>query len=380
MTYTAAIIGTGADPESRSRNGYAMGYRHAPGYLRNDRCELIACADIVGERARTFADHFDIDQWFESHIDLVESVDPDIISICVPPAKHAELVIDCARRGDPLAIHCEKPMATTWGDCQAMVAACDQADVQLTIGHQRRLAAPVEAAKARIDRGEIGSVRRVEWSEANLFDAGSHLFDLCDHLLDGPTPEWALAGVATDPDNRWFGAINDAQGIATWGYDGDIVGLASTAEDGYPTAVDPYLRIVGEEGIIEIEPPTEATARINTGDGWEAIDTGGETVYRPNQSLAKAATNRMMSAIPVVSLQLSEEPTHYERAIDHVVSCVATGREPLFSGTTVCRSTELIFACYESARRRDRVELPLDIEDNPLESIVAEPSTPAASD
>lgn len=371
MTYSVAVIGTGADPNQRDHTGFAMGYRHAPGYQRLDSCDLVACADIVPEHAEAFADTFGLKQWYDDHLELLREVDPDIVSICVPPAAHADLVIDCATTGDPAAIHCEKPMASTWGGCTAMLEACEQHGVQLTIDHQRRLAAPVRLAKRLLDDGAIGELHRLEWSEVNLFDAGSHLFDLCDHFVDGTPAEWILAGVATDPDNRWFGALNDVQGIATWQYADGTVGLASTGEDGYPTAVDPYLRLVGEQGVIEIEPPDGPPLRIDTGAGWETIDTGGETVYRPATSLSKAAANRVISAVPGLSVELSDKPSHYERAIEHLVHCLETGTEPVFSGRQVIRGTELVFASYESARQRDRVDLPLEINGNPLEELVA---------
>jgi hypothetical protein len=54
------------------------------------------------------------------------------------------------------------------------------------------------------------------------------------------------------------------------------------------------------------------------------------------------------------------------------------------------QATELIFASWESARRRGRVDLPLEIEDNPLEDMVeagqlgpekreADPDSPATA-
>lgn len=380
MDYRVAIIGTGPDPKHRDRDGFAMAYRHAPGYLRLDECTLVSCADIVPEHAKAFADHFDLSSWYDDHVDMLVEEDIDIVSICVPPAAHAELVVDCAELGDVTAIHCEKPMAATWGDCQQMVDVCDTHEVQLTIGHQRRLAAPVTKAKRLIDDGEIGSIRRFEWSELNLFDAGSHLFDLCDHFSDGARPSWALAAVDVDPDNRWFGALNDAQAVATWGYENGIIGFASTAENDDLTGVDAYLRIVGDSGVIEIEPNAGPSLRMRTaGNNYQSIDTGGESIYRPPQSLARAATNKVFRAVPGVRKELKGEPTHYERAIEHVVSSLVADTEPVFSANHVIRGTELVFACYESARQQARVDLPLDIEDNPLETMCEEQFPPEAN-
>jgi hypothetical protein len=47
-----------------------------------------------------------------------------------------------------------------------------------------------------------------------------------------------------------------------------------------------------------------------------------------------------------------------------------TGREPELAGRRALQATELIFATYESSRKRGRVDLPLQIEDSPLLSML----------
>jgi hypothetical protein len=49
-----------------------------------------------------------------------------------------------------------------------------------------------------------------------------------------------------------------------------------------------------------------------------------------------------------------------------LLDCLETGREPELSSRKALRVTELIFATYESSRRRGRVTLPLEIDDSPL--------------
>ena len=49
-----------------------------------------------------------------------------------------------------------------------------------------------------------------------------------------------------------------------------------------------------------------------------------------------------------------------------LVDALDTGRTPLLDVSNALPTTEIIFATYESARRRGRVDLPLTIEDSPL--------------
>lgn len=66
---------------------------------------------------------------------------------------------------------------------------------------------------------------------------------------------------------------------------------------------------------------------------------------------------------------MDEPANHYDQAIDHMVSTLSPGEEPMFSGRRVLRGTKLVFACWESARRRGRVQMPIDIEGSPLKRI-----------
>jgi hypothetical protein len=53
-----------------------------------------------------------------------------------------------------------------------------------------------------------------------------------------------------------------------------------------------------------------------------------------------------------------------------LIECVKTGEEPELSGRKALQATELIFATYESSRRRQKINLPLEIEDSPLLSMI----------
>ncbi|MGQ9698465.1 MAG: gfo/Idh/MocA family oxidoreductase, partial [Armatimonadota bacterium] len=59
-----------------------------------------------------------------------------------------------------------------------------------------------------------------------------------------------------------------------------------------------------------------------------------------------------------------------DRAIADLVDALKTGREPELSARRALRATEVIFATYESSRRRGRVDMPLDIDDSPFLSML----------
>ena len=370
MTYDVAIIGTGENPDDPDRDGYAMAYRHAPGYQRLADCEVVACADIVRERAEAFADEFGLSGVYEDYSVMIESENPDIVSICVPPAAHAEIVVDCATHGDVAAIHCEKPMAVTWNECRQMVDVCANRDVQLTFNHQLRFGGPYRAAKALIDDGAIGALQRIEFREDNLFDAGAHQFDLCHYFVDQAAVEWVLAQIDYRDPNVWFGTHNENQAITQWRYENGVFGIGSTG--GGDDFVGCQLRLIGKRGTIEIGPSTGSVVRIRQpGSGWTAVETHGDGIYGPQGvGRLRSVVGKLAAITPIDRSHQTDRRTYVERAIASVVNALDTGVESELSAANALQATEVIFASWASARRRARIDFPLQIEDNPLESMV----------
>jgi len=368
MSYTVAIIGTGPNPDNPSSDGFAMAYRHAAGYERLDQCQLTACVDIVPENARQFADHWNIrsEFVFEKTEAMLDMVQPEIVSVCVPPHVHADVVLACASHGAPEAIHCEKPMAKTWAECREMVGACQQAGVQLTFNHQRRFGQPFRAAKQLLDAGKIGTLQRIEIGGQNLYDYGSHMFDLAGYITDQESVEWVMAGIDYSEENVQFGAHNENRAIAQWHYENGVTGLAATGEQ---SSVQCQLRLLGDEGIIEIDEG-DTPLRLCNDSGWQSVDTGHDGIHGPQPSLVSAALQAVAERAPFMSGRQIGSASYIDRAIEEVVTALDEGRESELSATNALQATELIFACWESARRQGRVDLPLDISDNPLESMV----------
>lgn len=348
--YDVAVIGTGADSGEVSKDGFAIGYRHGEAYEAITECRLVACADIVEENARAFADEFGLDEVYTSYERMIEAVEPDLVSVSVPPATHAEVVLDCARQGIVDAIHCEKPMATRWDDCQAMVEVCDRRDVQLTFNHQRRFGRPFQVARERLDAGDIGDLVRIECSAKNVYDYGSHLLDLCGYFNENRPAEWVLGQIDYREENKWFGAHNENQAVATWEYDNGVTGLVATGDLTGVDLVGAHHRLIGTEGTIEI------------GRGYPSdIDPDHHVTVTPD------------GAEPEV-VETTDDGLHdsacFTRALESVVSALDSDDDSPLAATNALKATEVIFGIWESARRRGRIEFPLTIDGNPLEEMV----------
>jgi len=370
MPFDVTFIGTGATPDDPDRTGFAMAYRHAAGYDRLENCQLVACADLIKENAEAFADHHGIndDAVYEDYETMLTEERPDIVSICVPPGVHAPITIGAARTGIPKAIHCEKPMATTWADARKMTHACADAGVQLTINHQLRFGGPVTRAKELLDEGAIGELQRIEFSEEHLYDTGSHSFDLCNYFAGDTRVDWVLGQIEYSEENIWFGEHNENQALTQWRYENGVYGLGTTGNT--DRMVDCYLRLSGTAGCLEIRPGKESLRLRTDGGSWRTVDTGTDRLYGPQAGLVKSATRAVAGRLSTRAKRYLNDVPYTARGIEDLVTALDNGNSPELAASDALSADELIFATWESARQRGRVDLPLLIDGNPLKEMV----------
>ncbi len=199
--------------------------RHIPAYVgMADDVELTAVQDVNAERARLVAETFDIPLAFEEYEPLFKEV--DAVTICTPNKFHSEIAIAALEAG--VHVLCEKPMAITTQECEAMITAAEKNDRLLSIAYHFRHMPEAKLAKETILQGEIGDplVTRVQamrrrkvpgWGVftnkdlqggGSLIDFGCHLLDLALWLLDDPVPVEVI-GKTYDRLSKTPGQVND---------------------------------------------------------------------------------------------------------------------------------------------------------------------------
>lgn len=129
--------------------------RHIPEYADNPDANLYGFYDINQERAAELAEKYNCKYYPSAEAMLA---DPFIQAVSVCTANHDHAAISIAALNAGKHVLCEKPMAVTYAECEAMVKAANDNQRKLMIGHNQRLAAAHVKAKELLTEGAIGRI------------------------------------------------------------------------------------------------------------------------------------------------------------------------------------------------------------------------------
>jgi predicted dehydrogenase len=138
---------------------------------------------------------------FADYRDLLSSADLDGVVIATPPQTHREIAVAALSGG--LGVLCEKPMAVTLDDCEAIAASVREARGPFQVGFCHRFQPQVRALRGLLTSGALGPPLLVsisfvhglteegrEWitdparaGGGVVFESGSHAIDLFRHLV-----------------------------------------------------------------------------------------------------------------------------------------------------------------------------------------------------
>ena len=339
--YTAAIVGCGA-----------IGHAHMDGYNLVDEVEVIAVADPVDAARERYVQEYGQLQGYDTVEQLLAEARPDIVSVCTWHGLHPQPTIAAAEAG-VRAVICEKPMAIGVGAADSMVDACAASGTKLVISHQRRFTPGWERGRELMREGVVGDPVLVTNKVAEgLTNWGTHSIDGSRFVLGDPQPQWVM-GAVERRTNRYERntAIEDAC-LGLLQFEGGVQLLIQSdlMREG---ATAGSFQIQGTEGMLHV---SEARVRLLNvqSQGWQDVPLSAE---REQISGIGGNTN---------AAQVRELLQWLEGDVDEHRGC---GRQ---ARVTV----EIMMGLYESARRKQIVNFPLQEKAYPLESMIAEGGLP----
>jgi predicted dehydrogenase len=289
--------------------GTGIGRQHLRGYSQLPQARVAAICDVHPERAQALATEFalpDVQIYGDYHQMLAEA-GLDAVSVCVPNALHAEVVLACLNAR--VHVLCEKPLAMNAAQAQQIVDAAQASGKFCMISQVLRFRDDVLELKRRAASiGDIYYVRTTarrargipKWGGwftrkqlsggGPLIDTGVHVIDLAWWLSGQPAPVSASAVTysAFGPRQQRLGSggaadkngVFDVEDLAA-GFVRFENGLSIHFEAAWAIAAekdDRFCHLHGTEGALiwndepkVIDAKDEASAvTVEAGDAWRA--------------------------------------------------------------------------------------------------------------
>src|SRR5262245_6437903 len=168
-----AAVQIGRTQERPKRIGFAMvglgriSMQHlAPSLKASSKAKVTALVSGHRDKALKMAEEYGVPEKniysYENYDAIADNKDIDAVYVALPNSMHTEYTIRAAKAGKHVL--CEKPMATTVADAEAMIAACKKANRKLMIAY-RCLFEPTNLRAVELIRsGKLGKVQAIESS------------------------------------------------------------------------------------------------------------------------------------------------------------------------------------------------------------------------
>ena len=349
-----AIVGTGG-----------IAHEHMKSYLAlKDRCHVAALVDIIPGKARRFMEEFGLScDTYEDHLDILPRQDIDLVDVCTPPFVHAQISINALRSGKNVV--CEKPMAASLEECDAMLRARDESGKLLSVIAQNRFRKPIRDLKALLDSGIAGKVRHAQidsfWWRAHCYydlwwrgtwekEGGGCTLNHAVHHID-------MLG--------WMMGLPDriTSVMANTGHDNAEVEDLSVSVMEYPGALATVTASVVHHGEDQklvfqcekarIAAPYDVFASVPQPNGFP--------LKAPDEEFKKQA-DEYLSSLPPLRYE------HHTGQLDNVLTAIEKGVKPAITGEDGRRTIELITAIYKAGSTHMPVDFPLK-PDNPFYTV-----------
>ncbi|MCM2591683.1 Gfo/Idh/MocA family protein [Rossellomorea marisflavi] len=298
-------------------------HRHIPEYMANEHAEIVAVCDIVKDRAQEMADQIGA-KAYTDYKDLLKDESIEAVSVCTPNALHAPISIDALKAGKHVL--CEKPMATSTEEAEAMIVAANEAGRKLMIGHNQRFVPSHQKAKELISKGEAGKIysfrtafghggpegwsvdgkdswffRKEEAFIGAMGDLGVHKTDLMRYILG---EEFVEVGAFVETSSKENADVDDTAVCVLKTESGTIGTLAASWS--YQKE-DNSTVIYGEKAVLRLEedPVNSLVVQYSTGEvvkyelgGIQTNDDGGQSASGVIDRFVTSVVEDVPTAVP----------------------------------------------------------------------------------
>ncbi|MEP7357588.1 MAG: Gfo/Idh/MocA family oxidoreductase [Anaerolineales bacterium] len=360
-----ALIGTGS-----------IAPYHLTAWQRAPGVEIVALCNRTVEKAQALAQRYQIAaDHIYADLDTLLAHEPnlDFVDIATAPHLHRAQTEAAAARG--LHVLCQKPLAPSLEDAQAMLAACQAAGVLLSVNENWRWRAWYREVHRRLQAGALGRLRYVRLTAHHdnvlprpdgslppllvkqaytrdmprliLFEWGIHLIDTLRLLLGEPS--WVHAHLAHVSPL----AAGEDRALIMLGF-GEVVACldlswASHVPDALPSLLEEAL-FEGDGGTLALVPNRGEgdCLRLVTPLPPERVPVNRDRAWSPVLTQVWPAHDGDIAAAYQAS---------YDAAQAHFIECLRAGRLPETHAADNLRTLQAMFGAYQSAAENRVVAL-----------------------
>ena len=267
--------------------GYSSG-QLGPALKLTKLCRLAGVVTGSPEKGRRWAKEYGFPETsiygYDTMARMADNPDIDIVYVVTPNSLHARDTIAAAQAGKHVI--CEKPMAVSVAECDAMIAACQAAKVRLSIGYRlhydpfheelRRLVRTQEFGPfLKMDGGFAFTMGNMQWRAQRKWAGGGPLMDLGVYVIQEACMAAGAAPVAITAKERakqrpeFFADVeesldwtmefaNGAKAVCYTSYNDNRNDFRAEAKDGWYEVGPAYgyngLRAATSRGSVDVEP------------------------------------------------------------------------------------------------------------------------------
>jgi len=260
--------------------------------LQNEgKAELVAISDLVKEKREKAAGEYGVTP-YEDYREMIEKEDLDAITVVTPDPFHTDIAVTGLEMG--CHVLCEKPMATTMADCRKVLDASKKHPGQLLMVdyHKRYDMYHVELERA-VREGKLG---KIQYGYAYMEDRIEVSRDWFKSWPEGSSPFWFIGThfvdliywVIKSEGSKVF-ATGRREKLRSYGLDfwdnlsaqilfkngaTFTVDAGWTLPEGFEAIVNQGIRIIGTEGIFEIDSQDRGAGACLNGETQRSYNLG----------------------------------------------------------------------------------------------------------
>ena len=343
--FTVAIIGCGW-----------AGARHARAFA-SQGVAVTWAIDLHAARAQAVAKLHAVARPSADYREALDDRDLDAVDICLPHDLHARISIEAIARGKHVL--CEKPLAATLPEADAMIAAADRAGVTLMVAENEVFSPLYRRIRDLIADGAIGKPALVQMTRGcfleesfkkerawflneqaaaggMMMSGGVHDFEKLRMIIGEVTAVFARRA-----PQRFVDMQGDDTSVAILRFASGTIGLM----------VQSFLM----KNALTRSGVEEHTLRIEGANGSiRAAGTNGGRIVLFRDSVV----DPLLADAPFETEIIVPEADTFELETAHFVACARDGKEPVTAGRKMRRPLALVLAAYESMRTNREVKVP----------------------